>query len=764
MVKVGQRTLLFVLAWSSVSIGVFAPCGCSSSETQHSLSSLLDEMSTVDQLGENLDWRCYTASSYDRSGGNEDKGQFERILPNGRKLILDAKGPGCVQRVWGTGMSDDDRLLFFFDGAKDPQLDVSFRELVYWQQRFPFVSPFRPDGSGVTYFPLAFQKSLRIEAKGPKPIYYQVTWRKFPRGTEVETYPGAFTPQQTSMVMNAGARWKAGKDLPKMAGLEWYNRELSIPVGGEAAVAIPGRGVIRNFTVELALPANEGVMQRNVTMRRTQLKMTWDGSEGPSVIVPVGPFFCQSWRESEFRSQPMSASNGVWTCRFPMPFRNGASVELLNGGGYPLFAKVRVGVLRVPMADEDIRYFHASWSVSEATGGEKRPHTILDVEGDGHYVGCSLSVESRHQSWLILEGDETIRVDGEKKPSHLGTGLEDYFNDCWYYVHGLRDHAWHGLLEFVPYRSHQYRFHNVDAIPFRKSFDMRFERGQGGQIPARMESVAYWYADKPQEASPFVPYTVDCRACGMAEGEMMAALISLERAKRYRDAARLTRGFIEQHPDSPFRDAILAREALYRDLAGEELLANDSGALGLTSSSPTAAVARSVAGLKGLATRALVGFQSATKGRLYLDGELIADAPNHFDYVGKIVELSPGPHMLSIEVEPSGHERWLLATVGSPWLVRGGVDDAGFYKTGWHGYLAKPAGWPEPEREPAATSVKMWPGTAGLPRPPYIAFRPNMLAGMQSGDLMIIGGDPGQMTKRVYLTKTFEWPGELPPQ
>jgi len=440
-----------------------------------------------------------------------------------------------------------------------------------------------------------------------------------------------------------------------------------------------------------------------------------------------------------------------------MPFRKGASVELINGGSGDVSAKMKLGVSRPANDISGLRYFHANWSVSEATGAEARPHTVVDVKGNGHYAGCSLGLQSGQQGWLILEGDETIRVDGERHPSHLGTGLEDYFNDCWYYMNGLRQRPWHGLLEFVPYRSHQYRFHVTDAIPFKKSFHMTFERGHASQVPARFESVAYWYADTPLEVASFVPYTVDCRACGVAEGEMMAALISLERAKRYVDAARVCRGFVQEHERSSFRDAIAAREVLYRDLAGRGAV---SDGFGLAESSPTLALAKAVAGLKGQSGQAMVGFQSSTKGRMFLDGELIAETSNHLDYVGRILDLSPGTHMLSIEIEPSGYERWLLATVGSPWSVRGRVDDPEFYKEGWEAFLSKPAGWPLPELQQAVVSVNTWPGTAGLPRPPYVAFRPNMLVGMQSGDLMLVGADPHQRTKRVYLTKSFEWPGE----
>jgi hypothetical protein len=64
--------------------------------------------------------------------------------------------------------------------------------------------------------------------------------------------------------------------------------------------------------------------------------------------------------------------------------------------------------------------------------------TILEAEGNGHYVGCQLFMQNRTW-WLrpplrrmifpngfglgMLEGWESVYVDGEKTPSLRGTGF-----------------------------------------------------------------------------------------------------------------------------------------------------------------------------------------------------------------------------------------------------------------------------------------------------------------------------------------------------
>jgi len=730
-----------------------------------SFSDALQEMASLDGLAWKLPWRCYLASSYDREGGNEDKGQFERILPNGRKLVLDADGPGCVQRLWGTGMSEDDRLLFFFDGESAPRIDASLRDLIYYQERFPFVRPFRPDGSAVTYFPIPFRKSLRIEAEGPKPIYYQVTWRRFAAASEVETYPAAFNAKQTNIILAAGERWIAIPEAMGMETAQWHEQSAGLAAGESLSLNISGNGVIKQLTVSLSLRENDRLLHVNSALRQSQIRIRWDGVKNPSVLAPLGPFFCNWWRLTDFDSQPMSASNGTFTCRFPMPFRNGAAIEIWNGSLSRLVVDVKAAVVPLDCpAPANLMYFHGMWSSSQASAQEQRPHTVLDARGSGHYVGCSLGVESRQQGWLVLEGDETIRIDGEKYPSHQGTGLEDYFNDCWYYLHGLTSHPWHGLLEFIPYRSVQYRFHNVDAIPFAKSFNMTFERGHQSRVPARFESVAYWYLDEPVSAGESLgAASIDCSRCRITEGEAMAALFSMERAGWLFDAARTCRQFAQDHPESPFNEVMGLRGLLY-----EALLSGNTDEISSLrpsdfSNRALVAQAKELAGLMGQWNHAFLGFQVSSRGRLYLDGQPIAEVSGHLDYVGKRVELDEGLHTLAIEVEPSGNERWILVTVGDPSHALGGPTDAGFYDDGWAAYLGKPAGWPLPSEKETISGVKTWPGS-GLPRPPYVAFRPNVFANMQSGRVMLIGADPHQRSRRVYLTKQFNWPGKIAAQ
>ena len=58
------------------------------------------ELASVLDLPRLRDWRDLQASGFDRDGGFYDSGNFERIEDGGaRWVLLDAKGPGCIDRT-----------------------------------------------------------------------------------------------------------------------------------------------------------------------------------------------------------------------------------------------------------------------------------------------------------------------------------------------------------------------------------------------------------------------------------------------------------------------------------------------------------------------------------------------------------------------------------------------------------------------------------------------------------------------------------------
>lgn len=263
--------------------------------------------------------------------------------------------------------------------------------------------------------------------------------------------------------------------------------------------------------------------------RKVLIKITWDDQSTPSVLVPFGDFFCiGNSYPGNFSSLPFNVSlkpeeAGRYgapcsvSCYFPMPFQKKARFEIVNENDVPfiLYFYLDFELYKRPL-EEGTAYFHASWhrenpckgwgpdiqvntpevnSVSNLAG--ENNYVMLDIEGTGHYVGCNLSVRHFQGSWWG-EGDDMIFIDGEKEPSIIGTGTEDYFNHAW----GMQRNA----FPFYGTIVHEgdtdgfqvcYRFHINDPIRFEKSIKVTFEHGHANHLSDDWSSTAYWYQTLP---------------------------------------------------------------------------------------------------------------------------------------------------------------------------------------------------------------------------------------------------------------------------
>ena len=69
-------------------------------------------------------------------------------------------------------------------------------------------------------------------------------------------------------------------------------------------------------------------------------------------------------------------------------------------------------------------------AVPDRHGDSSTTGTTSTIEGKGVYMGDTLALVNPCPVWWG-EGDEKIYVDGEKFPSHFGTGTEDYYGYAW---------------------------------------------------------------------------------------------------------------------------------------------------------------------------------------------------------------------------------------------------------------------------------------------------------------------------------------------
>ena len=261
------------------------------------------------------------------------------------------------------------------------------------------------------------------------------------------------------------------------------------------------------------------------------LKMWWDDASAPAVESPWGPFFGLGHDEcADVASAPLVVmaapapyikpppSRAAFNCYFAMPFRQRARIAVTNTADTPIQAFFyHIDYQIHDSLPDDVCYFHARYRTEQTqpspsqdgrntTGADN--YVILDTQGAGHYVGCTLHVRAHHrQEGKWYEGDDMITVDGQPlERGILGTGSEDYFGMAWgcrrWFQSPYCGTSYHRWPDDEPDMHHYgrfslYRFHLPDPIPFTQSIRVTIEHGHDNDAANRYASVAYGYARQP---------------------------------------------------------------------------------------------------------------------------------------------------------------------------------------------------------------------------------------------------------------------------
>jgi hypothetical protein len=266
--------------------------------------------------------------------------------------------------------------------------------------------------------------------------------------------------------------------------------------------------------------------------RECLLLFTWDDADAPSVAVPLGDFFClghgmvRSFQSALFTASqarhPEVPTGCALNSYVQMPFARRAKIELLNESAEPHTQYFYIDYERYPAPVTDLGYFHAEFrrvNPFPGWGGDmpvygaangvanlgeeawRNNYVILDTEGEGHYLGCNLSITNFTGEWWG-EGDDMIWVDGYTWPPDLhGTGSEDYLGQAWETqdVAFLRNGVTIDEQQTGGYQT-SYVFHLENAVRFRESLRVTIEHGHANHLANDMASTAYWYARTPTAA------------------------------------------------------------------------------------------------------------------------------------------------------------------------------------------------------------------------------------------------------------------------
>lgn len=707
------------------------------------------------------------ASSYDRTGGNDDFNNPLKVTADGWAVIADLKGPGYISRFWFTGAADGTYpLRFFFDDEKQPRMETTIGE--FFGGKEPFTAPLAcyDPFCWYSFAPIPYRKRLVVMTRAAtlKPdgspsakVYFHINHNALPSDTTVESFPKTLTPEISAALKTAREKLAANAfELP--AGAVPGTAKGEIAPGASFASELPaGPGIVRELKISVDLSALTTDSARQLAMRELTLKIFWNGSAEPSVLVPLGDFFGSMWQRRQFSSVYFGLTGDTFYTRFPMPYEKSARIEIVNTTAATIPVTVAGSVEKLPAWDAKWGYFHARWAKTtpQQVG---TPHGFVSANGRGRFAGVILSTMSLDRSWWMLEGDELFSADGDTFPRWHGTGLEDYFNGGWYYGSALV-RPFNGLPYKAQFRTIQYRIQHTDPLDFKTSLLAQIERGPDNASKGAMESVAFYYLTTPTAAGSVLgdaafrlpPQDPISGATVMTEINEFERLGDLRGAKEFIGSV-LERSAGAGYPYSDvLRLRLLAYEAREKNFAA---VAERLAQLAKTTASPVARKqAEDLLWFHEDESHALLATYCNAITQVFLDGNAISASGNPERFEINRVKLTPGRHALALRAQNRPYPFWCLA------VLRTHKADI-VTQADWRWAHPETHDWGGANFDDSAWRVIGGPALGkGPPEEPYIFLEPYAFPELQAKSRGIwVPGDWASPSPTVVFRKTFTIP------
>jgi hypothetical protein len=515
-----------------------------------SIDSLLNEMVDRDNLARfpEQNYTCAQFSSYDRATvapdkegwfANWDRSMFIRTETRGDKkeyVMMDTSGPGSIVRFWMTFSGKDcgkGILRIYIDNDSIPAIEGGAMDILSGGKvansplgtSVSTLSKYEMRGHNL-YFPIPYAKHCKVTyqsdnitdagAKKGEAVYYNINYRTYEKGAEIISYSSerkskaqAVTDATENKLTQLNKTISVQTEKHKIVGKIKPNDKLSISFDGSKA--------IRKISIKLAAKNLEQAL------RSTVLNITYDDIDNKqtstSVWCPVGDFFGTGYQIREINTWYTEVSkDGTLSAWWVMPFEKNCTVSLTNLGNQ--IVEVSKGEIEVGSWkwDDSSMYFGAFWKefhhlktgeMKNNSGSVGAPFDInyVTLSGKGVYVGDAVTLFNTVYAWWG-EGDEKIYVDGEKFPSHIGTGSEDYYGYAWCRPEKIMNHPFiaqpDGSGNFVPGYTVNSRYRSLDAIPFKTSFKFDMEMWHWTRATINFASVSFYYlrGDKDPNSKP----------------------------------------------------------------------------------------------------------------------------------------------------------------------------------------------------------------------------------------------------------------------
>ncbi len=468
----------------------------------------VERLAVLPQTGE----RCAQWSSYDRAsqydaekgeyvnwGANNDGPQFIRSEGD-LAVMAEMEGPGCIWRIW-SARAQQGRVKIFIDGQETAAVDLPF--VNYFDGKtapfdYPMLSYNLADlgsrGQNL-YYPIPYAKSCKIVAEPGWGRYFQFVYTTFPKGTQVPSFRGKPSEADAAALsaLNRLLAEKLGTDpAGERVGSETVEAEVTLAADTSETLEIEGPRAITALRGAVATGDREDEM---AAFRELLLKITFDGQAKPSVVCPLGDFFGTAPGKNLYRSLTTGITKDGGYALWYMPFGKRAVFELVNQGNKDrhITCSVTHAPLTRPM--EELGYFHCKWhrDICPLSPDRHPDWIMLRTQGRGRFCGVMLHVWDPKPGWWG-EGDEKFFVDGEKFPSTIGTGSEDYFGYAWC-CPALFERPFHGQSMTQKNQGHQsvFRWQVADNVPFMESFEAAIEKYFPNERGTLYACTPVWY-------------------------------------------------------------------------------------------------------------------------------------------------------------------------------------------------------------------------------------------------------------------------------
>lgn len=509
---------------------------CNTHDKPVTIGSLLDEMVDREALARFPD-RNYTVgqfSSYDRRMvdkdqphwfSNWDRSWFIRSEMNaGRKeyVMMEAQTPGALVRFWMTFAGQNcgrGTLRIYIDDYATPVIEGAAFDIL--SGGLVTGAPLSTSVSALTayehrghnlYLPIPYAQRCKVTyqsdnvreddpgARDSENVYYNINYRTYTPETVVESYSAASMQKYAAKIDAVQQLLAAGASAPIDTQTEAISLDCRLEPGTSQSFTHQGPAAVRNLRLCIA------AADRAQALRSLILSIRFDGEQ--TVWVPAGDFFgvgCRNLASQTWYTHctPEGLMQALWV----MPFAQECTITLSNCGQEPLDVVQAEARFSDWQWDARSMHFGAGWHqythIDTGAGQDMEGLTpgpqdlnFVSLTGKGVYVGDGVALFNTADAWWG-EGDEKIYVDGEKFPSHIGTGTEDYYGYAWCRPENFTGHPFIAQPDGSGNLNAGYtvnsRYRSLDAIPFTQSLVFDLELWHWAHTTIDYAPVTYWY-------------------------------------------------------------------------------------------------------------------------------------------------------------------------------------------------------------------------------------------------------------------------------